>query len=228
MASAMEESLRADRANLYYVHDPMCSWCFAFEPVWESVCARLPASVEAVRILGGLAPDTDQPMAASMQSRIQQIWHTIEIAVPGTSFNFDFWRVATPRRATFPACRAVIAVARHAPELETEMIRLIQNAYYREARNPSDQQTLINLADSLGLDRQQFAADLDSRETVAELNHQIAFSRQLGVETFPSLVFHNSALGCRLLDIDYQNAEFLLQQIIHLSEASHDYTGSNR
>jgi putative protein-disulfide isomerase len=218
MASASEEPLRADQTKLYYVHDPMCSWCYAFNPVWETLSARLPPSVQILQILGGLAPDTDQPMPEAMRAKIQEIWRTIEKTVPGTRFNFDFWKSARPRRATFPACRAVIAAAHQAPELETKMIRLIQHAYYREAKNPSDYSVLIALADSLGLDGNQFAADLDSPQTVAELNRQIAFSRRLGVPGFPSLVCRNAAVDCQLLEIDYQDAEFMLHQILRLSE----------
>jgi hypothetical protein len=33
----------------------------------------------------------------------------IERSVPGTKFNFEFWSRCRPRRATYPACRAVIA-----------------------------------------------------------------------------------------------------------------------
>ena len=27
--------------ELFYVHDPMCSWCYAFAPVWERVHGEL-------------------------------------------------------------------------------------------------------------------------------------------------------------------------------------------
>lgn len=95
--------------HLYYFHDPMCSWCWAFSPLWNEIVKGLPDHVMAKRVLGGLAPDTDQPMPADMRDKIKGIWQTIQQTVPGTPFNFEFWEKCTPRRSTYPACRAVIA-----------------------------------------------------------------------------------------------------------------------
>ncbi|MGR9106681.1 MAG: DsbA family protein [Gammaproteobacteria bacterium] len=192
----------------------MCSWCWAFDPVWKRLLARLPESLGVVRVLGGLAPDTDQPMPVDLQFKIQEIWRTIEIAVPGTRFNFDFWKICAPRRATYAACRAVIAAAREAPELEAAMIASIQKAYYREARNPSERAVLIDLAASIGLDRARFAANLDAAETVLELNNQIGFARELGVRGFPSLVLEVQGRGRKGLEIDYHEETIMLRQIL--------------
>jgi len=52
---------------LYYIHDPMCSWCWAFRPVWGEVQRRLPETVSVTYLLGGLAPDSDAPMPESTQ-----------------------------------------------------------------------------------------------------------------------------------------------------------------
>ena len=199
--------------KLYYVHDPMCSWCWAFNPIWDDVSHRLAGKVVIDRVLGGLAADTDQPMPEDLQQAIQNIWRTIQKAVPGTTFNFDFWESCSPRRATHAACRAVIAVIRQAPELESEMILSIQKAYYRDARNPSDNSVLIDLAGALGLDPKRFAEDLDSLATTQELERQIAFAREMGARGFPSLILENRESGYRLLEIDYHNSDKILEQI---------------
>ena len=45
--------------KLYYIHDPMCSWCWAFRPTLTKVLAELPAHIEVQYLVGGLAPDSD-------------------------------------------------------------------------------------------------------------------------------------------------------------------------
>lgn len=192
----------------------MCSWCWAFNPVWDDLIHRLSGQVVIDRVLGGLAPDTNQPMPKELQQTIQNIWRTIQQTVPGATFNFDFWKNCRPRRATHAACRAVIAVILQAPELESEMILSIQKAYYRDARNPSDNPVLIDLAGALGLDTKRFAEDLDSFSTIAELDRQIAFAREIGARGFPSLIHENGESGYRLLEIDYHNADRMLEQMI--------------
>lgn len=57
-------------ATLYYIHDPMCSWCWGFTPIWQKIRAQLPADLPVVYLLGGLAPDSDDPMPQSMQATL--------------------------------------------------------------------------------------------------------------------------------------------------------------
>ncbi len=177
----------SDCNRLIYVHDPMCSWCWGFRPNFENLCKQLPAGLSVNRLLGGLAPDNDQPMPAELQSKLQDTWRRIQTRIPGTRFNFDFWRDCHPRRSTWPACRAVIVARQSDPSLESPMIEAIQRAYYLEARNPSDTDTLAALASQLGLDAVDFAIRLDAAETHDILEQEITQARRMGADSFPSL-----------------------------------------
>ncbi|ATX79540.1 putative protein-disulfide isomerase [Mariprofundus aestuarium] len=201
--------------SLYYVHDPMCSWCWAFRPVWQIVKEQLPEHVSVKCLLGGLAPDSLRPMEPELQQHIQKNWRTIQKRVPGTPFNFEFWQVCAPRRSTYPACRAVIAARAQDALREDAMILAIQQAYYLQARNPSDYEVLIACAQSLDLDLKRFASDYNGSDTERQLMHEIRLSQNIGVHGFPSLVlevdgsFHSVA-------VDYRDAERMLSRIHHL------------
>ena len=200
------------RGRLVYVHDPMCSWCWAFRPVWARIRAALPGGLEVRNLLGGLAADTGEPMPMEMQRAIRRIWQTIQQRVPGTTFNFDFWERCQPRRATWPACRAVLAARQQSAAQEEPMILAIQQAYYLQARNPSDRDTLIELADGLGLDRRRFARDLDSERLQTRLLEEIGQARRLGADGFPSLVLVDGG-RTRLLQLDYRDPDVVLAQL---------------
>jgi putative protein-disulfide isomerase len=165
----------------------MCSWCWGFRPNFENLCKQLPAGLSVNRLLGGLAPDNDQPMPAELQSKLQDTWRRIQTRIPGTRFNFNFWRDCHPRRSTWPACRAVVVARQSDPSLESPMIEAIQRAYYLEARNPSDTDTLAALASQLGLDAVDFAIRLDAAETHDILEQEITQARRMGADSFPSL-----------------------------------------
>lgn len=198
--------------RLYYVHDPMCSWCWAFRPTWHRIRAALPNRIEVHNLLGGLAPDADKPMPHAMRRKIEGIWHTIEAAVPGTEFNFDFWTHCTPRRSTYPACRAVIAAKRWGPEHEEHMILSVQKAYYLRAMNPSDDSVLTALAGEIGIDRRIFFEDLNAPRTHDALAAQIAFARRIGARGFPSLMVERDG-GYQSLRVDYLNPDAVLSQL---------------
>ena len=198
--------------RLIYIHDPMCSWCWGFRPILEQLLERLPARVAVTRLLGGLAPDNDQPMPVEMRRQLQDTWHRIAERIPGTRFNFDFWERCRPRRSTWPACRAVIAARRLDASLEEAMIDAIQRAYYLEARNPSDTDTLTALAQQLGLDGPGFVALLDSAETRAMLYDELTAARSMGANSFPSLRLR-IAEAYWPVPVDYQRADSMLGTI---------------
>jgi putative protein-disulfide isomerase len=194
---------------LHLVHDPMCSWCYAFAPVWRRIRAALPASLVVEYVVGGLAPDSDVPMPAPMREYIQQTWRRIQSVVPGTEFNFEFWTRCAPRRSTYPACRAVLAARHLDPALEPVMIERIQRAYYREARNPSDAVTLEALAGEIGFDVEEFREWVATPACEAMLTQDFARVRAFGVTGFPSLVL-TAGLRHTLIPHDFVNPEITL------------------
>lgn len=198
--------------ELLYFHDPMCSWCWAFRPVWTALCTQLPTGLAVRRVVGGLAPDSDEPMPPDMRLKLKGIWQTIQERVPGTRFNFAFWEDCTPRRSTYNACRAVLAAARLSPTHEDRMIHAIQQAYYLDARNPSDIRTLVDLAFEIGLDRAFFTAELTGLDVQTRLDEELALARSAPINGFPSLVVR-TPLGLHPVNLDYRDAAPMLGQI---------------
>jgi len=197
---------------LYHVHDPMCSWCWGFRQSWDQLRAALPPIVNVTNVVGGLAPDCDEPMPAQQQKTIAGYWAEVARQT-GAQFNFDFWEHCQPRRSTYPACRAVIAASKQ--RAEQAMIDAIQHAYYLRALNPSDNSTLLGLAKEIGLDEQRFAQDLSSAETQAELQQNFALRRKIGVRSFPSLVLARSE-SLTPIAIDYRSFQPSLDAITAL------------
>lgn len=199
---------------LYYVHDPMCSWCWGFSQTLNKLLADLPENITVQRLLGGLAPDDDSPMPESMQQYIKKNWARIEDKINGVRFNYDFWSECTPRRSTYPACRAVIAARKQGEENDKKMTEAIQRAYYKEARNPSNNSTLIELAKELNLAVSEFEKDLLSDETQKTLEEEINFSRELFAESYPNLVLKTDE-GVYSIPLDYNNSDVMLDTILN-------------
>jgi len=194
---------------LYYIHDPMCSWCYGFAPTWNRIQEDLSPNTKVEYLVGGLAPDSDVPMPLRTQHLIKGAWQRIHEML-GTDFNFDFWDKNTPRRSTYPACRAVLAA--RTQKIEKEMIKAIQRGYYLRALNPSDDNVLIQLANELLMDVEQFISDLHSDETEQELKNQITLARKLTKRGFPSLVFaHNDSY--HFIEHDYKDHNVTLSQL---------------
>ena len=189
------------RAQLFYIYDPMCSWCWGYAPTWQRLQRELTSEVDIVYGLGGLAEDSDVLMPEAMQVFLQQTWRKIAQQL-GTEFNFDFWQHCQPRRSTFPACRATL-IAREFGK-EQEMLTAIQHAYYLQAKNPSNLDTLQALAVDIGLDGYDFLQKLKSQSVDEQLMAEINNMRSLPINGFPALVLVKEQLLIPI-PIDYQD-----------------------
>ena len=198
--------------TLYYAHDPMCSWCWAFRPSLDALIEKLPKEINIIHLLGGLAPDSDIPMPENIRQYVLQNWRAIEKEVPETKFNYDFWDKCQPRRSTYPACRAVIAARKQKNKFDTTMTLAIQEAYYLQARNPSNYETLIELAGEIGADKNKFSKDITSPAIDNILKEEIQKCKNLNLKSLPSILFVNEKERIRI-EPDYHNAEVMLNKI---------------
>ncbi len=96
------------------------------------------------------------------------------------------------------------------------MLTAIQQAYYLQAKNPSEISVLVSIAKNLSLDTKQFEMDLLSNNCNHLLNQQLQLAAQLGVNNFPSL-----ALRCNesntMIHIDYNKSETIISSILALT-----------
>jgi len=201
--------------TLFYIHDPMCSWCYALNSGLTALQKVLPDFIRIKKIVGGLAPDAIKPMPGELQQNIQQTWRRIEQTIPNMQFNYDFWIINTPVRSTYPACRAILAARQQGADFEDKIIGAIQTAYYQKAKNPSLQSTLLQCALEVGLAVVRFANDLASDEIEQELQNEISTARSLGVISYPSLLLeHEGRLFA--VSVDYLDHETMISEILNI------------
>ncbi|MEZ7276232.1 DsbA family protein [Pseudoalteromonas sp. 68 DY56-GL68] len=202
-------------AKLIYVYDPMCSWCWGYRETWLKLKEALGDKLAIEYKVGGLAPDSDEPMPEDMQQFLQQTWQRIEQQL-GTKFNHNFWLNTQPRRSTYPACRAVLVARQYNKELE--MLYAIQKAYYLNAQNPSDISTLANLAEQIGLAKNTFITEIQSEKINSLLMNEINEVRSLPVQGFPSLVIENKG-NYYAVPVNYQDWQSTYQQVMQFVSA---------
>ena len=55
----------------------MCSWCWAYKPTWQKILTNLPQSLNVEYLLGGLAPDNDNPMSPETRNFVMDNWRRV-------------------------------------------------------------------------------------------------------------------------------------------------------
>lgn len=197
--------------RLLYVMDPMCGWCYAFQPQLENFL-ETHSSAEMEWIMGGLAPDTNHPMDENLKQMISSYWYQIE-KVAQVNFNHDFWKLNIPYRSTYPACRAVVSAERINAGSACLMVKAIQSAYYLEAKNPSLEETLLACANSINLDENHFIDVFKSEETEQQFQQHLSIAHQLQVTGFPALFYVNDRNQAYPLALGFSRTANLEQQL---------------
>jgi putative protein-disulfide isomerase len=176
-----------NQSILWYFADPMCSWCWGFSPVIETLRSAYRTHMKIALVLGGLRPGETTPMTASGREEILHHWHAVQ-ARTGQPFRFDG---ALPEGFVYdtePACRAVVAVGGIKPTQIFSMIKAIQTAFYAEGRDVTQPSVLAVLAAGLGVNGQAFLRAFDSDTAHAHTVAHFRQARQAGVRSFPTLI----------------------------------------
>ncbi len=199
--------------QLIYFADPMCSWCWGFAPVIAAVRERWGDDLPVRLVLGGLRPGTTEPMAAAAKTELAGHWiHVTEAS--GQPFVDGGMAAADFIYDTDPAARAVVIARRAGMDLAMRFLHDAQRAFYAEGRDVTRPETLVDLAKSLGLDPDAFAADLAGEAAKEETWRDYAISRGAGVTGFPTLIAGPQADGTYLaVTRGFQAAKIVLPQI---------------
>ena len=190
--------------HLWYFADPMCSWCWGFSPVIETLRDEYHDRMKIALVLGGLRHET-APMTAAGRAEILHHWQQVHTRT-GQPFRFDN---ALPEGFVYdtePACRAVVTVGGIDPVRIFPLFKAIQNAFYAEGRDVTQPGVLADLAAELGVDKGAFLPAFDSEAARARTQAHFKQTRQAGVHGFPALILQQDAQltpvssGCQPLD----------------------------
>lgn len=178
--------MTAQKPTLYYVGDPMCSWCYGFSPEFSQVVDNLNGSVEVEWVMGGLRAYNDEPIT-KLADFLKEHWEDVNHRT-GVKFSYDILTDPDVIYDTEPACRAVWTVRQMAPDKTSDYFKSVQHAFYFKNKSPNKSETFVELAGQVGIDKATFSKLFESDEAKNGIKKDFAFSKQLGAAGFPSVI----------------------------------------
>lgn len=172
---------------LFYLADPMCSWCWGFSPVVGQLAKEYADRTDLRVIAGGLFPGTEAPMDRHFKASVREHWGHVEERT-GQPFDFSFFERDNFVYNTEPACRAVVAARELAPDRVLEMLHGLHQAFYRHNRDITDPGIASEVAAEIGLDVGEFHRALESDEIRTRTREDFHLARELGMRGFPTLM----------------------------------------
>lgn len=177
---------------LWYIADPMCSWCWGFMPVIETIRHEYGGRLKVELLLGGLRPGTKDPMSSTQREEILRHWRTVQ-RTTGQPFHFEGAMPEGFIYDTEPASRGVVAVSIINAKVIFPFFKAVQSAFYVEQLDVTSAVMLMQLAANTGLDAQRFLEVFESDTAKKRTLDHFNKARQWGVHGFPAVVMQNAA-----------------------------------
>lgn len=176
------------KKEIIAVLDPMCSWCWGFEPVLEKIRMNLPSDTKLSMLLGGLRSKGDQAWNTEFKNYLREHWQRVQ-ASTGQEFNTAILGLEHFEYDTEPPCRAAVAVRELDEAKLFTFFQALQQAFYVDARDITQSDVLADIAEKEGIDREKFL-ELFADEKMRDKTKADAYkARSMGANAFPSLVF---------------------------------------
>lgn len=200
--------------KLIYVADPLCSWCYGFGPQLEALLVARP-ELEFSIVLGGLRPNSTEPMPAERKTEIAGYWQRVRemtgvhiaalednAALSRTDFIYD----------TEPPCRAIVVARDLDATRALELFHAVQRAFYRQGRDVTQLEVLVDIAAELGFNRAVFLSRLRSDDARSKTRADFEQAARWGIRGFPALVVEHQG-QLMLLAGGYTPTEELLRRL---------------
>ncbi len=198
--------------KVWFVTDPLCSWCWGMANDVDRVRSELADRVEFDLLLGGINVQAVTPLVESMLPRFQEIWARVG-RMTGQRFG-----MAIPANGSFvynsvPMCLAVAAVRGLIGRPPFAFLHALQAAFFLHARDTSnvDELTAIALA-SEGVAPAAFRAAYADPSLPAQLAAEMQRARSHGTAALPAVLVETEH-DCRLLAGGYADAATLREMI---------------
>lgn len=177
--------------TLWYVADPMCSWCWGFSPVIEAIRREYGARLKMELLLGGLRPGTKDAMPFAQREEILHHWRAVQ-RMTGQPFRFEGAMPAGFIYDTEPASRGVVTASIIDSDAAFPFFKAVQSAFYVEQQDVTTAVVLTRLASDAGLDAghflRVFESDIAKNQTLGHFQK----ARQWGVHGFPATIMQDA------------------------------------
>ncbi|QMV45005.1 DsbA family protein [Cohnella cholangitidis] len=181
--------------NLYYVTDPICSHCWAIEPVLRRFVEQYGHYFNFRTVMGGLLEKWhDGPIdpangiykPADVAGHWREVGEFSRMPIDGTLM------IDNPVQSSYPPSRVFKVIQKnHNDAIAYEYLRRAREALYVFNLNISDKSVMIEIVNELGLDGEAIVNEAEQPTGQQLLNEDFGLARSLGVRGFPSIVMIN-------------------------------------
>lgn len=181
--------------EVYYVTDPICSHCWALEPVLRRFTEQYGHYFNFHTVMGGLLEKWgDGPVdpangisgPADVAGHWKEVGEYSRMPIDGTVM------IDNPVQSSYPPSRVFKVIQKnHNDVVAYEYLRRAREALFPFNQNISDKSVMIDIVNKLGLDGEAIINEAEYPVAQQLLDEDFGLARSLGVRGFPTIIMIN-------------------------------------
>ncbi len=204
-----------NKKKIIYVWDPLCGWCYGFEPQMEKVQAEFGDEYEFEVIVGGMVlPPNGYNMAQMRQfltGAIPQLEKTTGIKIGQPYYDNILSQDSLKLYSVKPALVYNYLKPKYVGR-EVILANTIQKMLYEQGQNTNEIETYKALIESNGISFSEAKVNIDSKENVGATYQMFQRSRALGVTGYPAVLIETEK-GVKTVSSGFTTYEKLRKQL---------------
>jgi len=172
-------------SEIIFIVDPMCSWCWGFHPIIETLRNDHADTYTFALVMGGLRTTGQMEWNTQSKAYLKQNWDAVT-KTTGQPFSPKLLNRTAFDYNTYPACKAVITVRElWGEDAAFNYFSKIQEAFYTQGADITDIEILTSYATQ---DKNTFLDFYHTDRAELLMHHDFAKARSMGANAFPSTV----------------------------------------
>lgn len=193
--TVQESTMTKDKMKIIYVFDPLCGWCYGFEPVMEKVQANYGSDFEFEVISEGMVmPENERPVSELrefLENAIPALEDRTGISISKAYYDNILHNDSIVLNSVLPS-RVFFALKPYCKYKEVELARKIQDLLYQQGLDIGKYESYTSLFQEYSPEQVNTIEAFVSTEAV-KTGTQKMFnqSQQMRVSGFPALLFEH-------------------------------------
>lgn len=181
--------------DLYYVTDPICSHCWALEPVLSRFMNQYGHYFNVHTVMGGLLekwgegpvdPANGIYGPADVAGHWREVGEHARMPIDGSLMVHD------PVQSSYPPSRVYKVIQQHhGNETADTFLRRAREDLFAFNQNISDRTVLTEVVNKVGLNGENIVKEADEEKSQDLLNEDFALAGSLGARGFPTIIMVN-------------------------------------
>lgn len=178
------------KLKLYYVTDPICSHCWALEPVLRRFEVQYGHLFTIHTVVGGLLKNWDgfADVKNGIGSPADVAGHWLEVGEHSRMpIDGSLW-LDNPIQSSYPSSRVFKVIQQTDEAAARTFLRRAREAVFAFNRNIGEKRVLIDIVNQIGLDGDLVVKEAEEGYGQQLLDQDFALASSLGVRGFPTIV----------------------------------------